>query len=181
MRSCTVTTAPDWAIGDIAIKALPTSNGLLLSWSVTGDTPASVRVLRGESDPVAVSGSLPGGTTRWLDMDVTPGGSYVYWLEATDSAGRTETFGPTEPVVYPDPKHVLTLDVPWPNQASGGVTLSFALPEAQNVTLGVYDLAGRRVSVLIEDEITAGRHETTWDCSGVARGVCLIRRVVVER
>ncbi|MBD3371673.1 MAG: hypothetical protein GF403_03030, partial [Candidatus Coatesbacteria bacterium] len=71
------------SIDGLELSVAPENNGLLLSWSVTGDTPSSVRVLRGESDPVAVSGSLPGETTRWLDRDVTPGESYVYWLEAT--------------------------------------------------------------------------------------------------
>ncbi|MBD3371625.1 MAG: T9SS type A sorting domain-containing protein, partial [Candidatus Coatesbacteria bacterium] len=149
--------------------------GVLLGWTVSGDLPAGVRVLRGESDPVAVSGSLPGGTTRWLDRGVEPGGSYVYWLETTDSDGRTERFGPTAAVVVPESAHQLALHEPYPNPSSGSVSIAFTLPETQRVSLSVYDLAGRRVAVLSEGELPAGRHAVSWNCTAEAAGVYLLR------
>ncbi len=153
--------------------------------------PAGVRVLRGEENPVAVSGSLPGATRRWLDREVEPGGSYVYWLETTDSDGRTERYGPTESVVVPGGTQRLALDEPYPNPANSSVNFAFTLPEAQSVSLSIYDLAGRRVAVLTEGELPAGRHAVAWDCAREASGVYLLRletrdeslsrRVVISR
>jgi len=159
----------------VELAASPADDGILLGWTVSGDAPASVRVLRGGSDPVAVSGSLPGETRRWLDRGVEPGGSYVYWLEATDSEGRTERFGPTAAVVVPEQAQRLSLDEPWPNPASGSVSVAFTLPQAQRVSLSVYDLAGRRVDVLSEGELPAGRHAVSWNCSAASAGVYLLR------
>ncbi|MBD3400637.1 MAG: T9SS type A sorting domain-containing protein, partial [Candidatus Coatesbacteria bacterium] len=47
--------------------------------------------------------------------------------------------------------------------------------EAQRVSLSVYDLAGRRVDVLSEGELPAGRHAVSWNCSAASAGVYLLR------
>jgi hypothetical protein len=169
------TTRPDWDIEEVELTASPEDDGILLGWTVEGDVPASVRILRGEENPVAVSGSLDGSTVRWLDRDVEPGGSYVYWLEATDADGHTKRYGPTEAVVVPEQAQRLVLDEPWPNPADNSVSVAFSLPEAQRVSLSVYDLAGRRVATLSEGELPAGRHAVSWDCAGEASGVYLLR------
>jgi hypothetical protein len=157
------------------LTASSEDDGVLNSWTITGDTPSSIRVLRGEEEPVAVSGSLDGSTVRWLDRDVEPGESYVYWLEVTDSDGHVKRFGPTEAVVVPEQAQRLALEEPWPNPADNSVSVAFSLPEAQNVSLSVYDLAGRRVTTLSEGELPAGRHAVSWDCAGEASGVYLLR------
>ncbi|MBD3399562.1 MAG: T9SS type A sorting domain-containing protein [Candidatus Coatesbacteria bacterium] len=159
----------------VELAASPAANGVLLGWTISGDTPSSIRVLRGEENPVAVSGSLPGETSRWLDRGVEPGESYVYWLETTDSAGCVKRFGPTAAVVVPEQAQRLTLDEPYPNPAANSVSVAFTLPEAQHVSLSVYDLVGRRVTTLSEGELPAGRHEVAWDCAGEASGIYLLR------
>ncbi len=169
------TTRPDGDIEDVELTASSAADGVLLGWTVSGDVPAGVRVLRGVDDPVAVSGSLPGETVRWLDRYVEPGEDYVYWLESTDSDGRTERYGPTEAVVVPERTQRLVLDEPYPNPANSSVNFAFTLPEAQSVSLSVYDLSGRRVAVLTEGELPAGRHAVAWDCSEEASGVYLLR------
>ncbi|MBD3400803.1 MAG: T9SS type A sorting domain-containing protein [Candidatus Coatesbacteria bacterium] len=181
----------DVGIDGVELAATPEDEGVLLGWTVSGDVPADVRVLRGEENPVAVSGSLPGATSRWLDRGVEPGGSYVYWLETTDSAGCVKRFGPTAAVVVPEETHRLTLAEPYPNPAANSVSVAFTLPQAQRVSLSVYDLAGRRVTTLSEGELPAGRNEVSWDCAGEASGVYLLRletqgavlsrRLVVDR
>jgi hypothetical protein len=162
-------------VEDVTLFATAENDGVLLAWTVTGDVPAAVRVLRGEENPVAVSGSLDGSTVRWLDRDVEPGGSYVYWLEVTDSDGYVKRFEPTEAVVVPEETQRLALEEPWPNPADNSVSVAFNLPEAQRVSLSVYDLAGRRVTTLSEGELPAGRHAVSWDCAGEASGVYLLR------
>jgi hypothetical protein len=94
-------------------------------------------------------------------------------------------------VVVPEEAQRLVLDEPWPNPADNSVSVAFSLPEAQRVSLSVYDLAGRRVATLSEGELPAGRHAVSWDCAGEAAGVYLLRletegealsrRVVVDR
>jgi hypothetical protein len=41
--------------------------------------------------------------------------------------------------------------------------VSFVLPQKSQVQLGVYDLLGRRVAILATGELSAGRHDRSWD------------------
>ncbi len=50
-----------------------------------------------------------------------------------------------------------------PNPAIGPTRVAFDLPREARVSLGVYDLAGRRVRALAEGMRAAGRHEAIWD------------------
>jgi hypothetical protein len=43
------------------------------------------------------------------------------------------------------------------------------------VTLKVYDVLGREVRTLVNEELQAGNHERTFDASGLASGVYLYR------
>ncbi len=70
---------------------------------------------------------------------------------------------------------------PRPNPSRGTCTFAFALPEAGRVRAEVFDLAGRRVARLANDEmLTPGLHSLTWNgrqSSGarLASGVYLVR------
>ena len=54
-----------------------------------------------------------------------------------------------------------------PNPARGSARIPFSLPSAEAggapARLGVYDLTGRRVRVLVDEALRAGPHEATWD------------------
>ena len=69
----------------------------------------------------------------------------------------------------------LALHPNFPNPFSGSTTLSYTLPEATDVRLDVYDLLGRRVAVLAEGNQAAATHTVTFDGSGLASGVYLLR------
>lgn len=50
-----------------------------------------------------------------------------------------------------------------PNPFSDLTRVSFSLPRDGAVQLGVYDLAGRRVRTLLNEQVGAGPHEVLWD------------------
>jgi len=51
-----------------------------------------------------------------------------------------------------------------PNPFNPATTISFALPRAGAVTLEIFDVQGRKVRTLINDQrFEAGRHEQPWD------------------
>ena len=69
-----------------------------------------------------------------------------------------------------------------PNPAHTSTVLRFALPTSQNVTLAVYDLAGRRVaSVLDAAPTSAGQHQVPLGTQGWHPGVYLCRLEVGSR
>jgi C1A family cysteine protease len=65
----------------------------------------------------------------------------------------------------PDPPQhagVFELGAPWPNPFNPRTSLAFTLGRTQTVRLRVFDLQGRLVSTLLEAEMSAGRHQTSW-------------------
>lgn len=49
-----------------------------------------------------------------------------------------------------------------PNPFNPSTTIEFALPRTGRVELKIYDVAGRLVRKLVDQELTAGRHEARW-------------------
>jgi len=152
-----------------------TDEGVLVNWRLSGEEPAGVRVLRGAGEPETISGNLPGDSSRYLDRDVEPGESYSYWLEVVEADGTVSRFGPTEAVVVPEESPALVLYAAYPSPSRKVVNFVYSLPADGRAVLSVYDLSGRRVATLVNDELTAGRHEVAWDCAETPSGVYLYR------
>jgi flagellar hook assembly protein FlgD len=67
-----------------------------------------------------------------------------------------------------------------PNPSSASARISFTMPERGRAKLSVYDITGRQVRVLLDDEAPAGTRAVAWDgrdATGrsVASGVYLVR------
>jgi flagellar hook assembly protein FlgD len=45
------------------------------------------------------------------------------------------------------------------------------MPESGNVTLKIYDVLGREVITLVNEELSAGKHDVTFDASQFSSGV----------
>jgi hypothetical protein len=67
------------------------------------------------------------------------------------------------------------LDQNYPNPFNPTTSITFSLPERSPVTLTVYNAVGQRVAVLIDSDISAGRHSVTFDASDLASGLYLYR------
>ncbi|HLP18569.1 MAG TPA: M20/M25/M40 family metallo-hydrolase [Bacteroidota bacterium] len=63
----------------------------------------------------------------------------------------------------------------FPNPFNPSTSISFDLPVSGHVRLTVFDMLGRRVAVLADEERSSGRHTVAWDASGVAAGVYCYR------
>jgi hypothetical protein len=69
---------------------------------------------------------------------------------------------------------------PWPNPSERATNIEFQLPARATVRVEVVDVAGRRVSLLMDRGLDAGRHSMRWDGrdmagNRVAPGVYLVR------
>lgn len=63
----------------------------------------------------------------------------------------------------------------FPNPFNPTTEISFGVPKDGHVTLVVYDMLGRRVATLVDDEVPAGFHTVSWNASGKASGVYIYR------
>lgn len=70
-----------------------------------------------------------------------------------------------------------TLHPNYPNPFNPTTTLAYDLPTPMQVRFEVFDVLGRRVSVLVDANQTTGRHQLQWDASRMASGVYFARLV----
>ena len=71
----------------------------------------------------------------------------------------------------------VSLSQNYPNPFNPSTTINYALPQAGNVSLVVYDMLGRKVSVLIDELRAAGNHTARFDTNTLPNGAyiyCLI-------
>jgi photosystem II stability/assembly factor-like uncharacterized protein len=59
----------------------------------------------------------------------------------------------------------------FPNPFNPSTTIRFSLNRPMSVSVAIYDMLGRRVQTLAEQEYAAGPQQITWDASGLSSGV----------
>jgi len=70
---------------------------------------------------------------------------------------------------------VFTLHQNYPNPFNPSTTISFVLPQASAVRLEVFDIQGRRVSLLTNRTLNAGEHRINFEASGLASGMYIYK------
>jgi len=61
----------------------------------------------------------------------------------------------------------------YPNPFNPSTTIEFSLPNAAHVSLRVYDMLGREVAVLVNEQRNAGNHRVTFDARSLTTGTYL--------
>jgi hypothetical protein len=85
---------------------------------------------------------------------------YIYGLQPTD-------INDDNPIT-PDHPYLLSN---YPNPFNSSTTIECGLPEAGPVTIEIYDLLGRRVEIMVDDEKEAGHHRVVWDAGDRSSGI----------
>ncbi len=129
---------------------------------------------------------------QWLRRTASPdemfggqvGSTYSFYSIAYDELGNAEapkSAGEASTGIVVDAEAPAVtefiLAAPFPNPVGGlkPQTILFALPEASQVSLIVFDVRGREVDRLTDEEMTAGWHQAEWTPGAMAPGVYVIR------
>ena len=71
--------------------------------------------------------------------------------------------------------HSLELEQNYPNPFNPATEISFSVPAGEHVRLTVFDVLGREVAILVNEERSAGAHSVTFDASEHSSGIYLYR------
>ena len=143
------------------------------------DTPSAMRFVGPSHNQVVVNDTLDLWDTHGLRV-----GAYILRMRLRDSANDTLDF---DKGVYLNPLGVelepaltnlpraLALSQPFPNPFSKRATVSFSLPSPGRVTLKAYDLQGRLIRTILDEDRVGGYYKAEWDARGVPPGIYFLR------
>lgn len=103
------------------------------------------------------------GRCEYTWVDTTPSAGAAYWLQQIVVGGPEIWVGPAyvPPAPLVDTSEIL-MDLE-PNPANPRIEVSFRLETGGTVRAEVFDLAGRRQTVLLDRDLPAGEHRVAWD------------------
>jgi hypothetical protein len=101
------------------------------------------------------------GTVR-NDMGAYGGPNTIYWIvTAVEDDKNKDLQQPTE----------FSLSQNYPNPFNPSTTIQYSIKERTSVELVLYDILGREVEVLVNEEQDAGQYKINLNAGGLASGV----------
>ncbi len=122
------------------------------------------------------------GTNFYLDESALPGRTYTYQVGGVQGDREFLSFTLTVSV----PSIPLTLYQNYPNPFNPSTSISFYMPGPDRVRLEIFDVKGRRIRTLADQQMEGGRRTIHWDGSNdagrrVSSGIYLYRLVCGKR
>jgi hypothetical protein len=113
---------------------------------------------------------LPIGALQWDDQTLNSAEAYAEVL-----AYYYSFFFRGVAVETPGVVQSFTLSQNYPNPFNPSTTIKFELPKSSDVRLSVFDMLGREVQTLVNEQKQPGRYEAVFDGKNLASGVYLYR------
>ncbi|MCU0638815.1 MAG: T9SS type A sorting domain-containing protein [Candidatus Krumholzibacteria bacterium] len=152
----------------LASWAVSTRGGAVeIRWSTIEPAPAAAFSISRKGSGCEYFSGLGGDVSiegesgyLFVDEETQPGSEYVYRVDVNGTEGSATLF---ETGAVPIPGVSTFLGQNRPNPFNPVTSIAYILEERSFVTLAVYDVAGRRVAVLVEGMEEAGSHAVTWN------------------
>jgi len=112
------------------------------------------------TEPVNAGGLISPEAREYIDRGINVGETYLYTLSVLkedDTEVRSQT------VTVRTASYPLALHQNHPNPFNPTTTIAFTLPEKMHVNLSIYDLQGKLVDTLVDDQLPKGVKEIVWD------------------
>jgi hypothetical protein len=183
----TVNAAEAVVLPDAAANPSPADSATEIAWNMTlswmaGSAAASHDVYFGAENPPSFVGNqtatsydpagdlLPDTVYYWRidernDAGVTEGNMWSFRTAAASAAENRANSIPSE----------MTLGPAYPNPFNATLTISFALPQAQDISLTAYDILGRQAAVLAHGRYSEGIHRLQWSSQNIGTGIYFLR------
>ena len=140
-------------VGEGGLILITTNGGVNWSTQISGVTTTLWSVIYVGSSP----GFIAGG-----DLSISGNGTILRTDNTLNAQWMSEL--PTA-----------TLNQNFPNPFNRSTEISFYVPHNGIVSLKVYDVLGRQVAALVDEQLQTGNYTTTFDASGLQNGIYFYR------
>lgn len=124
---------------------------------ITGPPPAGYRIVGTVGQPLIGVATSPSYTN-----------AIGFWYQAGGLVTSVEQLSSSLPAEY-------RLEQNYPNPFNPSTTIQFALPKRSVVTLKLFDMLGREVATLVDEELRPGEYKVVFDASSLSTGVYFYR------
>jgi outer membrane protein assembly factor BamB len=158
------------------VAAVPDIDGDGVQDVITGDQTGTFYCISGKVDTVIISHNYPGDRINSVNVIPSIDGNLSYELLAGTLEGIVACFsGGTDFVTNTEINEVIPTDYSlsqnYPNPFNPSTKIEFKIPESGLVNLKIYDLLGREVKTLVNEEMQTGIYKIDFDASGLASGI----------
>ncbi|MEE9553029.1 MAG: T9SS type A sorting domain-containing protein, partial [candidate division Zixibacteria bacterium] len=147
-------------------------NAGMADTAITSQMDCSIIITTGPYD-------IPSGESVVAAIAIL-GGTSLSDIQANADAAIARYSGMTSVDDNPVQPDIFFLSQNYPNPFNARTTIEFNVPSTQQVKLEAFDLLGRKVVVLVDNQLEAGAHIVNWDCSELPSGVYFYRLSVGE-
>ena len=109
----------------------------------------------------------------YSDNSISASGKYLYRLKQIDIDGKFE-YSNTIEVEVGIPTE-FDVQQNFPNPFNPSTTISFSIPEMNNVSVKIYNMLGQEVFTLVNEQLGAGRYNYNFDASNLSSGNYIYR------
>jgi hypothetical protein len=122
--------------------------------------------------PAAGTSNAPREYSYIDDMKNVSGGNILYRLKTVDADGSYKYSSEVEVAVIPQ---IYALENNFPNPFNPQTKIQYSLPENAKVRLAIYDVIGRQVAELVNEDQNAGFYEKIFTGSNLSSGIYFYR------
>ncbi|MBL7136331.1 MAG: T9SS type A sorting domain-containing protein [Candidatus Marinimicrobia bacterium] len=172
------------------------SGGVLLKWSTESEIENLGFILERRDSKLEIgnweeiAGYLSntaleghGSTTeaheyQYMDRAVQPGATYEYRLGDVDYSGKVTWHKKLEIKVEAEGAKIPTefgLQRAYPNPFNPTTTISYQLASSSFVKISIYDVRGKLVETLVNEQKDRGNYSLVWDAGGLSSGIYLYK------
>ena len=160
------------------VAAVPDIDGDGIQDVITGDQDGTFYCISGRLDTVIFTQNYPGDRINTVNIIPSIDGNISYELLAGTLEGKVACFSGgidfvtnSETVTTNEVPTKFTLLQNYPNPFNPVTTIEFRIPESGLVSLKIYDLLGREVKTLVNEEMQPGNYTIKLDASSLSSGI----------